>query len=30
MEAFRDEELKKLQDGEGLLGENNAFTPLLK
>ena len=30
MEAFREEALKKLQAGEGLLGENGAFTPLLK
>ncbi|THH34550.1 IS256 family transposase, partial [Neolewinella litorea] len=30
VEAFRKEAIKKLQDGEGLLGENGAFTPLLK
>ena len=30
MEAFREEALKKLQAGEGLMGENGAFTPLLK
>ncbi|THH34243.1 IS256 family transposase, partial [Neolewinella litorea] len=30
MEAFREEAIKKLQAGEGLLGEGGAFTPLLK
>jgi len=30
MEAFRAQALEKLKAGEGLLGENGAFTPLLK
>jgi len=30
MEAFRVQALEKLKAGEGLLGENGAFTPLLK
>ena len=30
VEAFREEAIKKLQAGEGLLGVNGAFTPVLK
>jgi len=29
-EGFRKEAISKLQAGDGLLGENSAFTPLLK